>query len=304
MNSTRPAPSRYYRPELDVVRFLAFLLVFFHHNLPVGNDQHFAHFPTGFSSLLTAFHYACSFGLSLFFTLSAFLICELLLRERAIIGTVAVKQFYVRRILRIWPLYFFALAIGTIIIFLPGGNHEVLIGLGWYAVFLGSWFTVFHGWLANPVHPLWSISVEEQFYILAPWSVKYLSRALLYQFCVVILFVSNAWLYYLGSHNVGDTRIWTDTFVQFECFAAGILLCLILNGKTPKFAIWKRLILLVSWWFCWMYACYGLHARFNTESATESPGSWPLIGGYALASLGSVFLLLAFLGLKPKLLPA
>jgi len=296
--------ARYYRPELDAIRFLAFLLVFFHHNLPSGDDPHFAAYPKGFSALLTAVHYACSFGLSLFFTLSAFLICELLLREREAIGTVAVKQFYIRRILRIWPLYFLAIAIGAILALLPGSNLAILKDLGWYAVFLGSWFTVFHGWIASPVAPLWSISVEEQFYLLAPWSVKYLSRTALYVFCAAILLVSNGWLYYFGAHGAGDSRIWTDTFVQFECFAAGILLCLVLRGKTPKLAIWQRLLLLVLWWFSWLYANYGLHSRFNIVGVTDNPGSWPLIGGYALTSLGSVLVLLAFLGLDPKLIPA
>jgi peptidoglycan/LPS O-acetylase OafA/YrhL len=51
---------------------------------------------------------------------------------------------------------------------------------------------------------------------------------------------------------------------------------------------------------CWFYACYGLHTRF---AGLENPGSWPLIGGYALASLGCVLMLLAFLGISPRLLP-
>jgi len=310
MNPPKPLTSRYYRPELDVVRFLAFLLVFLHHNMPQGDDPHFASFPRGFAALLTTIHYACSFGLTLFFTLSAFLICELLLREREATGTVGVKQFYIRRVLRIWPLYYLALTIGVVIVLLPGGNPSVLKDIGWYAVFLGSWFTALHGWIASPVSPLWSISVEEQFYLLAPWSVKYLNRTSLYRFCAVIVLVANGWLYYFGSHtvngrrDVGDARIWTDTFVQFECFAAGILLCLILHGKLPQLAIWQRLLTLAGWWSCWMFACYGLHSRFNiVGGATENPGSWSLIGGYALASLGSVLMLVAFLGLDPKFLP-
>jgi peptidoglycan/LPS O-acetylase OafA/YrhL len=51
---------------------------------------------------------------------------------------------------------------------------------------------------------------------------------------------------------------------------------------------------------CWFYACYGLHARFDNF---ENPGSWPLIGGYALAVLGCVLVLIALLGVSPKLLP-
>jgi peptidoglycan/LPS O-acetylase OafA/YrhL len=79
--ASHPA-SHYYRPELDVVRFLAFLLVFVHHTLPSGKDPRIIHLLKGFAPALDSITDACGYGLSLFFTLSAFLICELLLRER------------------------------------------------------------------------------------------------------------------------------------------------------------------------------------------------------------------------------
>src|ERR1035437_9331490 len=92
---------RFYRPELDVVRFLAFLLVFGHHFLPEGSGPSTAALPRS----LTRIFYACAgssgFGLCLFFTLSSYLICELLIREREAAGSVQAKQFYIRRILRI-----------------------------------------------------------------------------------------------------------------------------------------------------------------------------------------------------------
>src|SRR6478752_8177401 len=91
------------------------------------------------------------FGVCLFFTLSAFLICELLLRERDLSGTVAVKQFYIRRILRIWPLYYFGLALGAVLAFLPGGSRDELLGLCWFAIFMGAWRSATHGWLNSPM---------------------------------------------------------------------------------------------------------------------------------------------------------
>jgi peptidoglycan/LPS O-acetylase OafA/YrhL len=307
MGVPKPSASRYYRPELDVVRFLAFLLVFLHHTLPQGDDPRIVHSIGRLAPFLGAFHTACGFGLSLFFTLSAFLICELLLRERDATGTVAVKQFYIRRILRIWPLYYLALAIAAVIAFFSSDSSTVLPQMGWFAVFLGAWFSALHGWILNPVSPLWSISVEEQFYLFAPWIVKYFNRKSLYRFCALLIVVANAWLYYFGYASVNghrtanDTRIWADTFVQFEGFAAGILLCLILHGRLPKFALWQRLMFIAGCGISWMVACYGLHSRFI--DASENPGSWPLIGGYALGALGSVLMLLAFLGANPKFLP-
>ena len=91
---------RYYRPELDVLRFLAFLSVFTVHrmdHLPIDPARHFWLYNI---SLLG------NFGVPVFFLLSAFLITELLMREENQLGTIHIRSFYMRRILRIWPLYF------------------------------------------------------------------------------------------------------------------------------------------------------------------------------------------------------
>jgi peptidoglycan/LPS O-acetylase OafA/YrhL len=291
---------RYYRPELDVVRCLAFILVFLNHTLPTGSDPRIGEMLGSAAPIFYALARSCAFGLSLFFTLSAFLICELLLRERKAVGTVAVKQFYIRRILRIWPLYYLALALGAVIAFLPGGNTSNLIRLGWFAIFMGSWVDVLHGWFTNPAAPLWSVSVEEQFYLIAPWIVKYLPRRLLFGFCFLLLLASNGELYYLGRVATVESSIWPNAVVQFECFAAGILLSLVLRGRLPGISFWQRLMLLAGSASCWFYATFGLRAFFLRDN---NPGSWSLIGGYALAALGSVLLLIAFLNVDPKLLP-
>jgi peptidoglycan/LPS O-acetylase OafA/YrhL len=295
--------SRYYRPELDVLRFLAYLLVFFNHTLPTKTHPSVFvdHFLRGLAPAFYGSLAVTRYGLSLFFTLSAFLICELLIREREIAGTVGIKQFYIRRILRIWPLYYFALTLGVIFAFLPGGDRSEIIGIGWFAIFMGAWHSSLYGFIGNPVAPLWSISVEEQFYLLAPWAVKCFNRKLLYGFCALLIVVASAELYHFGRTSATWYRIWGDSFVQFECFAAGILLCLVLRGRVPRMAAWKRLILIISWCLCWEASDYGLHYRY--VHASVSPGCWPLMGSYALAPLGAVLLIVAFLGADPKLLP-
>src|SRR5689334_20593410 len=83
----------FYLPELDTLRFFAFGAVFVNHiALDLGTNSIFA--------------YVGGHGVDLFFALSAYLITELILREKERFKRLDVKAFYVRRILRIWPLYF------------------------------------------------------------------------------------------------------------------------------------------------------------------------------------------------------
>lgn len=299
MQAPATVERRYYRPELDVVRFLAFSFVFLGHFLPRAPTPHLTGLLKGFAPVYYRSANACIFGVSLFFTLSAFLICELLLREKEATGTVQGKQFYLRRILRIWPLYYLVLALGMVAAFLPGGDPGSVTQIGWYAIFLGAWSTAHFGWINNPVFPLWSVSVEEQFYLLAPWVIKFLNRRLLYGFCVTVILVANASLIHLGRVRAGDDAVWCNVLVQFQCFAVGILLCLVLRGRLPRLAVWQRLSLLATGWLCWLFAVS--HHLLGTASMNGA--AQKLIEKYALVSLGSIMILLAFLGLNPKLIP-
>lgn len=92
-------PQRYYRPELDVLRLCAFLFVFFVHRMDLAPVDA-KHYYWGYHLSLVG-----NYGVPLFFFLSAFLITELLIREQDSFGKINVRSFYIRRILRIWPLY-------------------------------------------------------------------------------------------------------------------------------------------------------------------------------------------------------
>ncbi len=303
MSTEKPALpiGAYYRPELDVVRFLAFFLVFLSHNLPRSATPRIAGLFGVITPIFVASTNACTFGVSLFLTLSAFLIFELLLREKKATGSVSVKEFYFRRILRIWPLYYTGLAIGLLYAFTPLGSRSGIAGFGWYAIFMGSWHAATHGWLDNPMFVLWTVSIEEQFYAVAPWLPKCFNRKSLAGISIGIVVVSNLWICHLRAEGVDGDRIWANSIVQFQCFAIGILLCLILGGRLPRMNSWRRLLLLAGAATCWIFAAYKpMHADFGIVSES---GVWPYFTGYLFASLGSVLVLVAFLGIDRRLLP-
>ena len=106
---------RFYRPELDALRFFAFLGVFIFHAAPRTMDFYdAAGYPHWLSGLLIPTFGAGAYGVDLFFALSAYLITSLLLCERAATGALDLCGFYVRRILRIWPLYLVFVAFAAI----------------------------------------------------------------------------------------------------------------------------------------------------------------------------------------------
>jgi peptidoglycan/LPS O-acetylase OafA/YrhL len=143
---------RFYRPELDVVRFLAFFFVLLSHYLPNAAEQWTHVVPANYARIFATAVAGCSDGLNLFFTLSAYLIVELLLREREATGTVQIKQFYIRRVLRIWPLYFAGLAIALALAF-HDGEKNTIIWVGLSFAMLGNWFLVFHTIWSSPMSP-------------------------------------------------------------------------------------------------------------------------------------------------------
>ncbi len=280
----RNSTERYYRPGLDVVRLIAFLMVFLDHSLPAPDSRFVKYLGTDVTTLYNVTDQCWFFGLSLFFTLSAFLIFELLQRERHLTGSVGVKQFYFRRILRIWPLYYLALLLGVWWAFRFGNGAHDLPLLGCFALFLGSWYVTTHDFIVNGANPLWSISVEEQFYLFAPWLAKYCSRRLLFGLCALVVVVANWTLYLVAREPDTGLNTWTNSLVQFECFAAGMFLSLFLNGRIPKIRAGLRVLALVGAAIFWLVAGSLFNAFYDPRTHS---GSWQLMIAYGLAAAGS-----------------
>jgi peptidoglycan/LPS O-acetylase OafA/YrhL len=287
---------RFYRPELDVLRFLAFLSVFTVHrmdHLPIDPARHFW------------FYNICllgNFGVPVFFLLSAFLITELLMREQDRLGTIHIRSFYMRRILRIWPLYF-AVFYGLILLnhFIP--NTGASDPLSWLAFtfFAGNWYICSHGWIpAFPVNPMWSISVEEQFYIAIPFIALYGRRSGLRIVSLTLMAIAYGmviWYAWKGWH--GFSGQWTNSFVQFQFFSAGALLSLALKGRTPQWSLVLRFLGILTGIICLFVASVHLGVQADTPNSTVLQA--PL--GWALVLAATILFFLSLLGTPARYLP-
>jgi peptidoglycan/LPS O-acetylase OafA/YrhL len=164
-------------PALDGVRGVAVLLVLFHHCV----------IWSGISTRMwldrEIYRLANSawLGVDLFFVLSGFLITGVLLEAKG--SPAYFRNFYGRRVLRIFPLYFAFLSFAILFFprWLPAEPAANLVASqGWYWLFISNLQVAAYGW-QEPLHlgHLWSLAVEEQFYLLWPLAVFMLGRTAL-----------------------------------------------------------------------------------------------------------------------------
>ncbi len=178
-----------YFPNLDGLRFIAALLVIIHHvqlnNKEMGLPNIFG---SGVDSeyqighLDSVIHVIGKLGVVLFFSLSGFLITYLLMIEKERTDTIAVGKFYLRRVMRIWPLYFliviFSLFIAPHIDFLSMPEYDIATVQAhlWLKAFLFLFFLPNLLMVGLGIIPFagqtWSIGTEEQFYLMWPWIMK------------------------------------------------------------------------------------------------------------------------------------
>ena len=165
-------------------------------------------------------------AVSFFFVLSGFLITYLLLKEKTQTSNISVRKFYIRRILRIWPLYYFLVFIGTVIlpvilyylnspVEVPYSFGEVILYYVFFAPFV---VNIFYG--HHLLEPLWSIGVEEIFYIIWAPLFKFLRQnALVIIISVIIIKVvlMTVMIIFFSDSVLYQILRW----LQFEAMAVG-----------------------------------------------------------------------------------
>ena len=209
-------------PQLDAVRGIAILVVLVH-------NLHGFSFPP--LSLITNYGWM---GVDLFFVLSGFLITGILLDSKS--SENYFRNFYARRCLRIWPLYYCVLALMFVIepLVLPQEAHEVFRRSSpwWsYPFFLQNFLVAAPVLAVGPLGVSWSLAVEELFYLVWPFFVRFLSVGRLRLLAWAVLLISPPLrMFFLTRHWL----IYSNPFCRLDGMMAGALLAILI--RKPGFA--------------------------------------------------------------------
>jgi peptidoglycan/LPS O-acetylase OafA/YrhL len=280
-----------YWPQLDALRFFAFLAVFVHHSFPQDTLFYVNRgIPMGVAEWMSAFVRAGGFGVDLFFVLSSFLITSLLIREVQAHGTISVRKFYLRRILRIWPLYYAFLALAIFVFPYLGLEGEFIEPkfVPAFVFFFGNWAVTWWGYPASSIALLWSLSIEEQFYVVWPVLLKILGKDGILKVsiaCVLIALFTRIFLAYL---EVKHPAIWCNTLARLDTIGAGGILAVLFekNKEMFRFAKWQYLLAIFVSIFV-LGAC----ARFWAFDGISSVFGYLIVAFAASVALISFFFL-------------
>jgi len=223
-NLNRPAWLPEHLPELDGLRGLAILAVLFFHN-----SQRLSG-----TCLVTPASFGWS-GVELFFVLSGFLITSVLLRAQP---QHYFRNFYARRALRIWPLYYLLLALcyGTSgwLLSRSAADHYSWFAIATQLLFLQN---LVHIPLTGSLVPTWSLAIEEQYYLAWAPIVRFLRRP--WQMAVILI-ATLAAMPWMRLH-LGNSLAPLNTLVHLDSIAFGSLLALgLFSLRTPR-RIWIAL---------------------------------------------------------------
>jgi peptidoglycan/LPS O-acetylase OafA/YrhL len=229
-----------YMPQLDALRFLAVLGVMVAHNWH----------PRRLPWLLGDLDWA-GLGVQLFFVLSGFLITGILLDCRHMAEKTSqssmffIQQFYVRRFLRIFPIYY--LVVLLLILADVSPAREIW---GWLVTYTTNFYiTLNNEWVGRMGH-FWTLAVEEQFYLIWPWLVLFAPRKWLVATILTMIPLSSTYRLYAYTNfpfDIGamDFKAATFTVANLDTLGVGALLSLVWNSSIPKKSLQRYLTKMV-----------------------------------------------------------
>jgi peptidoglycan/LPS O-acetylase OafA/YrhL len=203
--------SKIHYPALDGLRGIAVLSVILFHVL---------HFRPGWM------------GVDLFFVLSGFLITSILIDTKHTTGYF--RNFYIKRVLRIFPLYYGTLLAFFLLLFIKQGNAVIFKALPYFTYVPNITWTILNKWPVDYLSPLnhfWSLAIEEQFYIFFPLVVYFVrdrSLPTILGLLVLLTIACRCWFYFGLNNQVG-------CYVFTFCRIDGLLIGAIANLYARNF---------------------------------------------------------------------
>jgi peptidoglycan/LPS O-acetylase OafA/YrhL len=271
--------NKIYFKNLNGLRCIAAMIVLVSHvpqliNLFGANKN----FPFIFVSPVSA-----ESGVILFFALSGFLITYLLLNEIKLTGTVQVKSFYIRRALRIWPLYFLTILLAFFVLpfinFLVFNGYEaaviwsgLFLKLFFYCVFLPNMVMDFLGFIPYATHS-WTIGAEEQFYFIWPVLFKKIKNKSLIFAGVLIVYLCVYYLLHYFPHQNKYIKIGFLIWSRYpiSCMAIGGLYAWLVFNKNNfaekvKKILFSIAVQILAFLILLILICAGYYFKFlNNE---------------------------------------
>jgi peptidoglycan/LPS O-acetylase OafA/YrhL len=229
INGARPVALSH-MPQLDGLRAYAVIAVLVHHLL---TQQILPSISAPSWGLL---------GVRLFFVLSGFLITGLLLearRQAEIVGDTrfgVITRFYIRRALRIFPLYY--LVLWGALLWGPADAREQLPWLATYTYNL--WISGL-GWYPDYFSHFWSLCVEEQFYLFWPWIVLFTPRRHLKYYALAMVLAAPLFRFSAIYAEVNGVASYTLTPSSLDALGLGALLAMYTNGCPASAEFERRL---------------------------------------------------------------
>ena len=255
--------------QLDALRGIAILVVILH-------NEARKHLPAAWSPIMANGW----MGVDLFFVLSGFLITGILLDTKG--SQHFIRDFYIRRCLRIWPLYYSFLLFMFVLVPLARPAEAIEIfgarSQPWwsYPLFLQNFFVPIPQNAVGPLGVTWSLGIEELFYLVWPWAVRSSSQRTLQWTMVVVMAVSPALRIVLAWYGV---NLYANPFCRLDGLMAGAFLASVVRMagfRATAFVAPARITLIVT-----------ALLAFVTESADAR---WIAFSFVAIASMAFVYL--------------
>ncbi len=254
--------SKLYFPQLDSIRGISVIAIFLFHTLRITNKQFF---------LADFVHFLFNnlpLGIEVFFVLSSFLLTYLGLNEYKKRNNFSLKNYFKRRILRIWPLYFFIILL-AFLIFSPVANwfhFKMTLPNAWYYIFfIANFYTIEHVFFLKF---LWTISVEEQFYLLWGLCLRFFyERLLLISIGLMLLSISFS-VYAINAHIESYFNTLTYLF-DFACGGIAAILIFRKNKITYCLANLSRSVTLVFYSYLLFHFTLFHFLNNNTTGVTN-----------------------------------